>query len=42
VAETENASEGIFDNKYFVTDVLPAPEGAVIMISLFCAGIKNI
>ena len=33
VAETENESEGIFESRYLVTDVLPAPEGAVIIMS---------
>lgn len=35
VADTENASEGYLFNKKRVMDVLPAPDGAVIMITLF-------
>jgi len=33
VADTEKASCGILSSKYLVTEVLPAPEGAVIMIN---------
>ena len=41
--DTENPSWGILSSKYFVTEVLPAPEGAVIMISFCeCSVIKNI
>jgi hypothetical protein len=34
VAETEKESCGYLLSKYFVIEVLPAPEGAVMMMSL--------